>query len=378
MAKLGDVATYINGFAFKPSDWSDTGVPIIRIQDLTGNTYQANRYDGVYDKKYEVVDGDVLISWSASLGVYIWRSETAVLNQHIFKVVFDKVNIDKDFFVYQVEAILEKAVSEAHGATMKHLTKPMFDALPFFLPDIDEQKHIATVLNAITAVISLRKQQLQKLDELVKARFVEMFGDPMTDNSDWPISSLGDQFIITSGGTPPTNEPRYWEQGNISWIGSNMCQDAAIYENDGKYISEEGLIHSSAKLLEPGTVLVALVGATIGKTALLQFPTTTNQNVAGIDINGNKNYTSEFIFYFMQLMHGKFTEIGNGKFKMANLSFIRQLPMICPPLEEQQKFTIFVKQSSRMKLTVQQGLDKLEVLKKSLMQKYFEQRRNAK
>ena len=143
MARLGDVATYINGYAFKPSDWSDTGLPIIRIQDLTGNAYQANRYNGEYASKYEVNDGDVLISWSASLGVYIWHGEKALLNQHIFKVIFDKEEVSKNFFVYQVENILAKAASEAHGATMKHLTKPVFDALPFYLPPIDEQRRIA-------------------------------------------------------------------------------------------------------------------------------------------------------------------------------------------------------------------------------------------
>ena len=144
MARLGDIATYINGYAFKPTDWSNKGVPIIRIQDLTGNSYQANRYDGNYDMKYEVNSGDVLISWSASLGVYIWTGEKAVLNQHIFKVQFDKAEVDKSFFVHQVECILNKATGEAHGATMKHLTKPVFDALPFYLPDIQEQKNIET------------------------------------------------------------------------------------------------------------------------------------------------------------------------------------------------------------------------------------------
>lgn len=168
MARLGDIATYVNGYAFKPSDWSDTGLPIIRIQDLTGNSYQANRYNGEYDKKYEVNSGDILISWSASLGVYIWTGETAVLNQHIFKVVFDKAEVNKNFFVYQVQNILENAASQAHGATMKHLTKPVFDALPFNLPSMTEQQHVATVLDKLSDLISLRKQQFAKLDELVK------------------------------------------------------------------------------------------------------------------------------------------------------------------------------------------------------------------
>ena len=100
--KLGDVATYVNGYAFKPSDWSDNGLPIIRIQNLTGNDYETNFYSGEYQKKYEVNTGDILISWSASLGVYEWKKELALLNQHIFKVVFDKLNVDKRYFFHTV------------------------------------------------------------------------------------------------------------------------------------------------------------------------------------------------------------------------------------------------------------------------------------
>ena len=92
--KLGDVATYINGYAFKPADYSLNGKQIIRIQDLTGNAYQTNNFAGELDDKYLVSSGDVLISWSASLGVFEWNKEEAWLNQHIFKVVFNKLPVD--------------------------------------------------------------------------------------------------------------------------------------------------------------------------------------------------------------------------------------------------------------------------------------------
>lgn len=173
MAKLGEVATYINGYAFKPEDWSDKGRPIIRIQNLTGSSANINRYDGEIASKYEVNDGDVLISWSASLGVYVWHGEQAVLNQHIFKVAFDKEDVSKKFFVYQVESILEKAANEAHGATMKHLTKKVFDNLPFYLPSREEQERIASKLEKVSQLIDSRKKQIEKLDELVKSRFVD-------------------------------------------------------------------------------------------------------------------------------------------------------------------------------------------------------------
>lgn len=371
MARLGDIATYINGFAFKPSDWSDSGVPIIRIQDLTGNSYQANRYSGEYDKKYEVLPGDVLISWSASLGIYVWTGERAVLNQHIFKVVFDKCEVDKSFFVHQVQNILEKAASSAHGATMKHLTKPVFDALPFYLPPLEEQRRIAALLDKVNDLIAKRRAQLDKLDLLVKARFVEMFGKPDFISQLWDISTFGKEFLVTSGGTPSTTEPTYWEGGTVSWIGSNMCQDTILYQNDGKFITQSGLEHSSAKIFPSGTVLVALVGATIGKTALLRFDTATNQNVAAIDVLGNRKFCPEFVFYELQMLYRKFQEIGSGKFKMANQGFIRGLPTICPPVELQKEFAIFVELIQKSKLTIQQSLDKLEILKKALMQQYF-------
>lgn len=239
------------------------------------------------------------------------------------------------------------------------------------LPPQDEQQNIVVVLDKLGALISLRKQQLAELDKLVKARFVEMFGDPADINTQWKLSSFGERFFITSGGTPPTSKSEFWDNGTISWIGSNMCQDCILYENDGKFITELGLDQSSAKVFGAGTVLIALVGATIGKAALLRFSTATNQNVAAVDVVANKQFTSEFVFYVVQFLYSKFQEIGSGKFKMANQGFIRDLPVICPPIDLQNGFSIFVRQIERQKLTIQQGLDKLEMLKKSLMQEYF-------
>lgn len=237
--------------------------------------------------------------------------------------------------------------------------------------NIQKQVAICEQLDRIFDIIRARQQQLQKLDELIKARFVEMFGDPMTDISKWSTSTIGEQFNVTSGGTPATGEKAYWENGTIPWIGSNMCQDMILSGNDGKFITEEGYTHSSAKWFHKGTVLVALVGATIGKTALLRFDTTTNQNIAAIDVNNNVAFSSEFVFYHMQMLYSKFMEIGSGKFKMANQGFIRQLPLICPPIELQDQFATFVEQTDKSKSVVQKALDEAQLLFDSLMQQYF-------
>lgn len=209
IVNLGNVATYINGYAFKPSDWAEDGTPIIRIQDLTGNSYQMNRFKGIVDSKYDVNSGDVLISWSASLGVYVWNRGNAVLNQHIFKVVFDKEEVDKDFFVFQIDNLLKRAANQAHGATMRHLTKPVFDALPFYLPDIKTQRLISSKLNLIVHLIENHHEQLKKLDELIRSRFVELFGNPVINQKRFPVKQVGDVIDFIGGSQPPKNVFEY-------------------------------------------------------------------------------------------------------------------------------------------------------------------------
>ena len=377
MAKLGDVATYINGYAFKPSDWSDTGVPIIRIQDLTGNSYQANRYNGEYAKKYEVLPGDVLISWSASLGVYVWAGEKAVLNQHIFKVVFDKCPIDKSFFVHQVQEVLSKAESSAHGATMKHLTKPVFDALPFYLPSLDEQRRIAAVLDKVSGLITKRRKQLDKLDELVKARFVEMFGDPVLNPMDWPTYHLADMADIVSGITKgrKTKEKDLIE---VPYMAVSNVKDGYIDWTTIKTILATQSEIDQYRLL-PGDVLMTEGGDPdkLGRGAIIQnlLENCIHQNhIFRVRLNENvilPVYFAEFLQhqkakqYFLQCAK-QTTGIAS-----INMTQLRGLPTLVPPRALQKDFTNTVEQINKSKLTIQQSLDKLEVLKKALMQQYF-------
>ena len=373
MAKLGDIATYINGYAFKPQDWSDEGIPIIRIQDLTGNSYQANRYNGEYASKYEVNDGDVLISWSASLGVYIWHGEKAVLNQHIFKVVFDKERISKDFFVHQVGLILENAASDAHGATMKHLTKPVFDALPFYLPPYEKQCEIAEVLDKVTSLISLRKQQLFKLDELVKARFVEMFGDPVTNPKGYEKYKLENLARKISDGVH--SKPDYTETGRPFLSVVNINKGVINFKNC-KYVSEDAyqkMIKSTHP--ERGDVLYTKVGATYGIPAYVDTDIAFCLYVSVCLIKPKREVINpRFLSLSMEMPYVKHQadkRIKGIGVPDLHLNQISEFEILCPPLKEQNIFIYFVERLDGEKRVVQQSLDKLELMKKALMQEYF-------
>ena len=238
-------------------------------------------------------------------------------------------------------------------------------------PDLQTQEYIVEILDRVDDLVRQRESQLAKLDQLVKARFVEMFGDPLSPDTKITTSTLGEKFRINSGGTPSTNNSGYWENGDIPWVGSSICQDSVVELHKGKFITKEGLEHSSAKIFEDGTVLVALVGATIGKTALLRYKTAINQNIAAIEVADSQDFIPEFVFIFLQHLYGKFEELGHGKFKMANLGFVRSLPIICPPRSLQEDFATFVQKVDKSKAAVKQSLEKLETLKKSLMQEYF-------
>ena len=348
--KLGDIASYINGYAFKPEDRGSEGLPIIRIQDLTGNSYDLGFYNGDYPEKIEINDGDVLISWSASLGVYVWNRGKALLNQHIFKVAFDKIDINKSYFVYAVRRKLDEMASKTHGATMKHIVKKDFDATQIPYPSLEEQAEIAANLDRVSRIIEARKEELNKLDALIKARFVELFGDPMINNKGFELRKYGELFELNAGGTPSKAKSEYWNDGTISWIGSNMCQNTYIYENDGNYITEEGMAHSSARIFPIDTVLIALVGATIGKTALLKFETTTNQNVLGIRKIRENGYLPEFVFYYTQGLYQKFLNIGDGGFAMASKGFISELPIPAVDVHLQEEFSAFAEQVDKSKV----------------------------
>ena len=375
MARLGDIATYINGYAFKPSDWSDTGLPIIRIQDLTGNLYQANRYNGEYAPKYEVNDGDVLISWSASLGIYVWHGEKALLNQHIFKVVFDKTEISKTFFVHQVENILEKATSEAHGATMKHLTKPVFDALPFYLPPLDEQRKIAAVLDRVSDLIAKRCQQLDKLDLLIKCRFVEMFGNFVYDHNMWKTCLVGD-VAVTIDPQPSHRTPPVSADG-IPYVGIAECNyetkhiDFGKARKVGRNVLEE---HIGRYTLEEGDFIIGKIG-TIGKPFFVPVEQTYTLSANTVLIKPIKEkISSQFLFsifeseYMDRIIDAEKKSTSQPAFGIQK---VRKIEIPLPPLDLQNQFAAFVDQTEKIRTTINRSLEKLETLKKAMTQEYF-------
>ena len=379
--KIGDVCVVERGGSPRPIDKfitdDEDGINWIKIGDTSDSMYiteTAQRIipEGMKKSRY-VKPGDFLLSNSMSFGrPYILKIDGCIHDGWL--VLRDEKELfDKRFLYYYLssETTYEKFKSLAVGGVVNNLNSEMVRNVSVPVPSKEEQSEIADLLDRLKVILDRRKQELQLLDDLIKARFVELFGDPMVNPKGYKIQKYGELFELNAGGTPSKTVPEYWENGTISWIGSNMCQNVILYENDGKYISQDGYDHSSARLFPVDTVLIALVGATIGKTALLKFETSTNQNVLGVRHIVESGYNPMFVFYYTQFLYQKFMNIGDGGFNMASKGFVSELPMYDVDLSVQNEFATFANQVDKSKVVVQKSLDETQQLFDSLMQEYF-------
>lgn len=327
-------------------------------------------------EKYTVRKGDLLVCEGGDTGrSAIWdRDETILYQNALHRLRFHESVSPKFvlFYLLYLKDIGEIDNKYSKGVTIKHLVKKALLSIPLPIPPKPTQLSIVSELDKLNELIRIKKEQLKDYDALAQSIFYEMFGDPVVNEKGWEVKTFGECFSIGAGGTPSTKVKEYWDNGTIPWIGSNMCQNCIITETDGKFITEEGLTHSSTKLLAPGTVLVALVGATIGKVGLLRIETCTNQNIAFIKVQETETFTSEFVYYHLMGLYGEFMKIGQGNFKMANQGFIKLLPISLPPLPLQHSFAQKIEQIEQQKAAIQKTITDLETLLAARMQYWFD------
>ena len=355
--RLGDIATYINGYAFKPEDRGTEGLPIIRIQDLTGNAYDLGFYKGEYPTRIEINDGDVLISWSASLGVYVWNRGKALLNQHIFKVVFDKIPVDKQYFVYAVRYNLKKMESKTHGATMKHIVKKDFDNTVVPFPSLEKQAEIADLLQKVTEVIRLRGKELQYLDDLIRARFVEMFGDLADPTCKWGKCRLVDTCVnsddIKCGpfGTQ-LGKNEYTEEGVAVWEIPQI--NSEFKTSPTHFVTEKKAAELDAYSIIPGDIAMSRKG-NVGRCAV--FPATfengiIHSDVLRIRLNEAKavpEFMMRQLHYSGDIQH-QIELVSSGAIMAGiNVTKLKQIFVYLPPIELQNEFVAFVTQVDKSK-----------------------------
>ena len=240
-------------------------------------------------------------------------------------------------------------------------------------PDAERQAEIVGILDRVMEVIGKRQQQLNAYDDLVKARFVEMFGDPVHNSKGWEMNSV--EEICTSiygGGTPSKSHPEYYENGDIPWVSSKDMKADVLYDSQ-IHINKLGLENSTAQMVPVDSVIMVIRSGILKHTlpvAINAVPITVNQDLK-VFIPGEKMHSRFLAVQFK--MHEKDILSGVRAVTADNIEFnsLKQRRIIVPPIEKQKEFISFAKQVDKSKAQVQKALDETQVLFDSLMQEYF-------
>ena len=289
--KLIELADYWNGMAFKPSDWSDDGVKIIRIEQLNNPLGDYDHYKGSFPEINAIHDGDLIFSWSATLKVAIWKWGDGVLNQHLFKVVpFEK--IDKHFLYFLLDYNMPKLGESSHGSTMKHIKRKELETYSVSIPDsLPAQRRIAAILSSADKVIEQTRQLISKYKSIKQG----MMEDLLKPKEGWKKVKLGEVGEIITGSTPPTTKLEYWN-GEYNFYSPADFDDSAYCCKTERTITKAGV--DIGRYIPANSIMVACI-ASIGKIAISKSGGITNQQIN--TIVPYEEYDYKFLYYLLLL-----------------------------------------------------------------------------
>ena len=380
MAKLGDVCDILNGFAFKSEQYINDGIRIIRIanvqkgyvEDSTPVFYPIDSKDA---KKYSLKEDDILMSLTGNVGRVAKLSKEflpAALNQRVACLrIKDGIALDKAFLfnLLNSDYFEQQCIAASKGVAQKNMSTEWLKEYEIPMFSMEQQKASASVLDKVTELITLRKEQLAKLDRLVKSRFIELFGDPVYNSNGLPTKKLCELGSLDRGRSQhrPRNDPKLLN-GPYPLIQTGEVASAGLYITEYKNTySELGLRQS--RMWKAGTLCIT-IAANIAQTAILTFDACFPDSVVGFLPNGvvSAIYVHYWFGFFQKILEEQAPQVAQ---KNINLKILLDLDVMVPTQEQQAQFAAFVKQTDKSKLAIQQSLDKLELLKKSLMQEYF-------
>ena len=374
---LPEVCTIQYGFPFDSAKFSDSnGMPLIRIRDVVRG-YSETYTTEEYKSEYIVHENDLLIGMDGEFNIAKWGKTPALLNQRVCRLA-PKDSIDKDYLFYFMSIALKQIEEKTPFVTVKHLSAKELNKIEIPILPLEEQRKIAETLSKVDELIAFRDRQLAKLDELVKARFVEMFGNPIENTMNWPKKLLRDITTkIGSGATPKGGRESYPNAG-VSLIRSMNVYDGQFLYKDLAHLTDEQATQLNGVTVEAEDVLVNITGASVARSCVVPkdvLPARVNQHVAIVRCNRellNPIFTNKmFINNEFKKALLSIGESGGATRQAITKKQLEELSVVVPPLSIQNEFFTFSECVDQQKQTVQQSLDKLELMKKALMQEYF-------
>jgi putative type I restriction-modification system S protein len=380
---LEEVATFRRGSFPQPytkSEWygGDNSMPFVQVADMEDNKFnlvpitKQKISQLAMPKSIFVPKGTILVSLQGTIGRVAITQYDSYVDRTIAIFTHIDNEIDIRYFAYQLQLIFGIKKENARGSTIKTITKEEFSAFQIPLPPLSVQQEIVRILDKFTeleaeleAELDCRKHQY----EYYRNKLLAYKGNEV----EWKM--LGEVAIkIYSGGTPKTEESKYWEKGTIPWMSSGEVNLGTIYQTE-KFITEEGLANSSAKFVPVDSLVIALAGQgkTRGKVARIKIKLTTNQSLAALTFDSNK-VSSDYVYHYMVTQYEKLRQIssGSGTRGGLNLQMISNFPIPLPPFSEQQRIASILDKFDTLVNSISEGLPKEIALRRKQYEYYRE------
>ncbi len=373
MKTLGTVAQYINGRAFKPDEWEEKGIPIIRIQNLNNTNGKYNYSSKTYEDKYLIQRGDLLFAWSASLGAHIWKGDSAWLNQHIFKVI-PNIGVDRDYLYYYLLKVVAELYQKAHGTGMVHITKKPFMATPIPVPEYKKQKQIVkqieeslSQLDSAVATLKKTKQQLEIYRQAVLKEAFSTFEQTATlkNIADTRLGKMLDKEKNAG------KKRKYLRNINVRWFDFDLSDllEMRIEDNEiEKYSIAKG-------------DLVMCEGGEPGRCAVWNKDQTIFYQKALHRIRFFEESNPYFYMYYFWLINqsGFLSKYFTGTgIKHLTGQSLAKVPIPICSREQQNKIVSYIENkielTANIETTIDQSLQKAEALRQSILKQAFEVR----
>ena len=389
MVRLGNIVEQIRGVSYKPSDLSDqldeNSVILLRANNIQDGKLVFD--DLLYVSKNKVSSnqylkqGDILVCTSSGSkelvgkAVYI-ENDLPMVFGAFCKVVRPNAQDSKYIGHFFQSPYYRRNISAVSaGANINNLRNEHIANLNIFLPPLDEQRRVAATLDKVTDLISKRRQQLDKLDELVKSRFVEMFGDPVNNPMKWSVHCFSEYIeFLTSGSR---GWAKYFTEQGEYFITIKNVKNCRVTVDNVQHIIPPDNAEAKRTKVQEGDLLISIT-ADLGRTGVISKEIADhgayiNQHLTCI--RAKKDCLNPvYAAYYLESEAGKSQfQSKNQSAVKAGLNFnaINSLQLMVPPLTLQNTFVDFVNQTEKTKDTIISSLEKLETMKKALMQEYF-------
>ena len=355
--KMKQIGEYINGYAFKPEDWSNSGKPIIRIQNLTGFNNNFNYFEGKIDSKYLIKKNDILVSWAATLDAFIWNGEEGWLNQHIFKAKHNEKIVYLGFFYWLMKIAMENMNNDnKHGIVMQHVTTKVFGNFSVVLPSLLEQEKIANYLNKKVADIDLIIEKTKATIEDYKKYKQSIITEVVTKGLDPNVEAretdnIHIKFI-----------PKLWEFKKIKYLFTIKKEIAGKKGFDVLSITQKGIKikdittnegqmamdYSKYQFLNKGDFAMNHMDLLTGWVDISKYDGVTSPDYRVFILNDELNNSKVYYLYLMQMCYSNkiFYGLGQGvsnlgRWRLQADKFLNfSVPV--PPLKEQQQIADYL------------------------------------